>query len=56
MRVSNFDKRLNNLLDDLCGFDLRTSVGVDKARRSLRLAMKEQDRDTRHKVKLEMRR
>lgn len=36
------------LIEHLVGIDMRTSIGIDKARKLIRIAIKEQGRDTRH--------
>jgi hypothetical protein len=42
------DEKIDVLIGRLSNCDLRTSVGVYKASRVLRRALKEQDRDTRY--------
>jgi len=42
------DEKIDELIGQLSNCDLRTSVGVDKAKRVLRLALREQDRDAIH--------
>lgn len=41
-------EKANELAEQVVGLDLRTSVGVEKLIDVIRLALKEQDRDTRH--------
>lgn len=41
-------QKTDELLEQLLGCDLRTEIGIDKAKKLIRLALKEQDRDTRH--------
>lgn len=41
-------QKTDGLLNELLSCDFRTNVGVDKAKRLIRVAIKEQDRDTRH--------
>ena len=43
-----FEKKAEDLLDQLVYCDFRTSVGVDRAKVLLRRALKKQDRATRH--------
>ncbi len=44
----NVHDKTKVLLDDLMNCDFRTSVGIEKATRIIRLGLKGQDRDTRH--------
>jgi hypothetical protein len=41
-------EKIDKVMDTILYCDLRTDVGVDKAINSIRTAIKEQDRDTRH--------
>ncbi len=41
-------EKIDKLLEQLIYCDFRTSIGVDKAKKAIRLALKKQDRDTRH--------
>ena len=40
--------KVDALLEIILHCDLRTEIGIDKAKKAIRLALKEQDRDTRH--------
>ena len=40
-------EKIDNLLEQIIYCDLRTSVGVDKAKKAIRLALKKQDGETR---------
>lgn len=46
--MANIHKKVGSLLEELLYCDFRTSVGIDKAKDKIRVALKEQDRDTRH--------
>lgn len=39
---------VDKLFEQLLYCDLRTEIGVDKAKKAIRLAIKEQDKKTRH--------
>ena len=41
-------QKTDELLEQLIHIDFRTDTGMDKAKKAIRLAIKEQDRDTRH--------
>lgn len=41
-------EKVDNLLEELIYCDFRTEVGIDRAKQKIRLALKRQDRDTRH--------
>jgi len=41
-------EKVDELYEELIYCDFRTSIGVDKAKKKIRLALKHQDRDTRH--------
>ena len=41
-------EKVEKIIEELACCDMRTAIGVDKARNVIRLALKEQDRDTRH--------
>ena len=40
--------KVDALLETILYCDLRTNIGIDKAKKAIRLALKEQDRDSRH--------
>jgi len=40
--------KTDTLLEEIIYCDLRTEVGIDKAKTLIRRSLKEQDRDTRH--------
>lgn len=44
----NLKQKVENVIEQLVYCDLRTTVGIDKARDIIRLALKNQDKDTRH--------
>ncbi|MEW8192271.1 MAG: hypothetical protein AB2793_01065 [Candidatus Thiodiazotropha sp.] len=44
----SIQERTEKLLDEVCFCDLRTQTGIDKAEKAIRLALKEQDKLTRH--------
>ncbi len=41
-------EKIDKLLEQIIYCDLRTDAGVDKAKKAISMALKEQDRDTRH--------
>ena len=46
--LKTLQEKTDGLLEHLMHCDLRTSVGVDKARAVIRSVLREQDRDTKH--------
>jgi len=46
--MKTLTEKVDALLNEIINLDLRTNIGIDKAKRAIRLALKEQDRDTRH--------
>lgn len=41
-------EKTDRLLEKILYCDLRNNVGIDKAKKAIRLALREQDKDTRH--------
>lgn len=48
--MSDHTKDADALLEKLIYCDLRTSVGIDKAKKNIRMALLQQDKKTRHAV------
>lgn len=46
--MQDIKTKVDNLLVKIIFCDLRTEIGIDAAKKAIRLAIKEQDRDTRH--------
>ena len=46
--MKTFKEKTENLLEQIACCDLHSDKGIDKAERLILMALKEQDRDTRH--------